>query len=152
MRLVFRNIVSFILGIIVLISTSGFTVFIHHCNTEKTSQFSFIFEDFSCDHNDHEHALPACCAENHEHTGASCEEGSCCNTERYIVKLDIPLDQQKAPQHSIPVMGSGEPVIHIESPSLSQEIKHVAIHNNLPPPLAGKALQIYLHQLKFDLA
>lgn len=152
MTLVLRNSFSFLLGMIILISTSGFTVFKHHCNAEKTSQFSFIIEDFSCDHwaHEHEHALPACCAENHEKTGTACEDGSCCDTESYIVKLDITLDQQNAPKYSIPVTESDEPVNQIESPSISHECKHVILHNNLPPPLSGKALQIYLHQLKFD--
>jgi len=152
MTLVLRNSFSFLLGMIVLITTSGFTVFKHHCNTENTSQYSFIIEDFNCDNNGHDHvkALPTCCAEKHENTGVACEDGNCCDTESYVVKLDITLDQQKAPKKPILVMESGEPVNHIESPSLSQECKHIIIQNSLPPPLSGKALHIYLHQLKFD--
>ena len=152
MKLVLRNSFSFLLGVIVLISTSGFTVFKHICNTENTSQFSFIIEDFNCDHNGHEHvkALPACCAENHTNKDVTCEDGNCCDTESYTVKLDITLDQQKAPKKPILDMESAELVNHIESPSQLQEYRHIILHNNLPPPLSGKALHIYLHQLKLD--
>ncbi|MEE4255621.1 MAG: hypothetical protein V2I47_01140 [Bacteroidales bacterium] len=152
MKLDLRKSFSFFLGMIFLVSTSGFTIFKHHCYTKNSSQFSFLIEDFNCDHNGHEHqhALPACCAENTENTGASCEDGSCCDTESYIVKLDVTLDQQKAPKNPIPATESGEPVNHTESPYLTQEDKHFILHNNLPPPLSGKALHIFLHQLKFD--
>lgn len=152
MKLGLRNSVSILVAMILLISTSGFTVFKHHCNTQNISQFSFIIEDFNCGHNDydHEHIAPSCCAESHANADRACEGGNCCDTESYVVKLDITIDIQKVLKHSIPLIGLAEAANPIEVPTLSKDSKHILIHNDLPPPLSGKALHIYLQQLKLD--
>jgi len=152
MKTAIKNTISYLLATIFLVTTSGFTVFEHHCTTENTSQFSFIIEDFNCEHPDHqhEHALPACCAENHGSKGDSCDDRNCCDTESYIVQLDITLEISKISKNTSPSLESGEPIYNLESPSKAKESRAIITYNDLPPPLSGKALHIFLQHLKID--
>lgn len=152
MSLILRNILSVLLGLIVLVSTSGFTVFKHHCYTEKTTEISFIVEDFDCDHKEHEHTnkLPPCCGMPEHAKTPTCSEGNCCDTEIQFFKLNITLDLQKVEKKFSPSLLAdfilSEDILDLPS----EEKDHIIISNDLPPPLSGKALHIYLQQLKYD--
>jgi len=149
MKLILRNSISFLLALVMLVATSGFTIFKHHCTAENTNQLSFMIEDFDCDHNDqeHEHFPLACCTQHGQDTGQSCEPENCCDTESYVVQLNITLDKQQATKYSLPDLENGEDIIDIDTPCPRVEKDLIIISNNLPPPIAGKALRIYLHQL-----
>lgn len=154
MKLIIRNSISLLLSLVVLVTTSGFTVFKHHCTTENTSQLSFMIEDFDCDHNDHEHdSLPlSCCTPHGQDTEESCEPENCCDTESYVVMLNITLDKQEASKYPLPDLGISEDMKGDETLYPHEENDHIIISNDLPPPLAGKALRIYLHQLNIPFA
>ena len=146
-----RHITTIILSVVVLISTSGFTVFHHTCNSSQTSELSLIIPDFSCEHfqDKADEELPPCCTPvEEEHDKDKCGDDKCCNTKSFSVKLDITLKV---------VDFSNKIVLSIISPDLRSpndlltgipgELSNIIISNDLPPPLGGKDLHIFLHQL-----
>jgi len=143
-----RNTIALMMAVIVLVSTSGFTVFKHSCSTEETTEFSLLIPEFNCEHNQEEESLPACCstiplARDKESYNSS----KCCDTDKFVVKLNITVeltDYSKSEYTSvatIPILEAND--LHTED----DEKRHIIVSNNLPPPLAGKALHIFLHQL-----
>lgn len=152
MKAIFKHIVALLLGLIVLFSTSGFTVFKHYCHTENTTELSFIVEDFDCDHKEHEHqhGIPPCCTMPERERAASCSDVRCCDTERHFYKLNITLDIQELTKKAPPVFTADSYLNQNIFDRPAKEDDHFIISNDLPPPLSGKALHIYLLQLKFD--
>lgn len=146
-----RHIAAIVLSVVILISTSGFTVFHHTCNSSQTSELSLIVPDFSCAHfqDEAEEELPQCCTPvKEEHDKDSCGDDNCCNTESFSVKLNIAL---KVVDFSNKVeLSIISPVVISEEDLFTgpvDEISSIIISNDLPPPLGGKALHIFLHQL-----
>jgi len=143
-----RDIVSLFLAAIVLIATSGFTIFHHSCQTSQTSELSLIIPDFSCSHfqqkaNDGH----SCCSKHESPITETCGDDKCCNTETFLVKLDITLkvtNLENKISFSTPDFAF-KTATEIEVPN--DELSHITIINGLPPPLAGKDLHIFLHQL-----
>lgn len=137
------------LALVVLISTSGFTVFQHSCSSNNTSELSFIVPLFSCDHYqaDHMESEGSCCVDAEAGSSPSCRAGDCCDTETTLVKLDVTFEIQIAkikifvPAIDLPMEGKEEPIKD------SGQAVHPDPGNDLPPPLSGKDLRIYLHQL-----
>jgi hypothetical protein len=144
-----RNTVSLILAAIVLIATSGFTVFHHSCRTAQTSEFSLIIPDFSCKHflEEEDKTLPACCATKETKDEENRGTDKCCDTEIFLVKLDITFKvidfDQKTNFCSIDLPEENT----FDTEIAHTELSHIIECNGLPPPLAGKDLHIYLHQL-----
>lgn len=146
---IIKNTTALVTAVILLVSTSGFTVFKHSCYTDRTTEYSVITPDFNCDHNDHtghEH-LPSCCGIQDLGGGASCEEGSCCETEAFIIKLHINVDIQDYKKAQLVDDFEFISEATIDVPPARKEIDDIIISNDLPPPLSGRALLIYLHQL-----
>ena len=144
-----RNTVSLLLAAIVLIATSGFTVFHHSCQTTQTSELSIIIPDFSCDHfqNPVEKAVHSCCSTTEPPENNSCGADNCCDTEAYLVKLDITfkaIDFNKKVVFTTLIQHI-KTTYKIEDPGA--EFTHIIVSNNLSPPKAGKDLHIFLHQL-----
>lgn len=78
---------SLVLAAVILISTSGFMVYLHHCHHHQET-FASVFIDF--DHGQHPHCqqeAPTCC--NHNQDGsipASCDS-NCCEETTLLVKI-----------------------------------------------------------------
>ncbi len=131
---------------IVLIATSGFTVFRHSCQKSNTSELSIIIPDFS--HYQHELTdCASCCGIQDPPASEASDSDDCCDTESLLVMLDtkfIVLDFSNKIIFSIP-----DPVIETtkEIEVSKWELSHINTINGLPPPLAGKNLHIFLHQL-----
>ncbi len=144
------NTMSLALAAIILVATSGFNVFKHSCRTEKTTEISFIIPEFECVHSDqvYDADLPSCCQlPTTDEEGESCIESKCCDTEHYLVKLNITLNLQ---DYSNKIIQEFEPVTAGQEPDITsprREINQIVICDDLPPPLSGKSLHIFLHQL-----
>lgn len=149
MKIFVRNIVSLFLAAIVLIATSGFTVFHHSCQTSQTSELSLIIADFSCNNYKQKAdvVVQSCCRVHNSPVPETCDTKKCCDTETILVKVDIPFDTQNylKKKSYTAIEHSAETAFEIEIPE--RELSHIVISNDLPPPLAGKALHIFLHQL-----
>ena len=149
MKAVLKNILSVLLAAVVITTTSGFTVFKHHCNTQSSTEYSVLVPAFECDHYNHEQSekLPPCCALPEDTKERSCSTDDCCETERFIIKLDITIDNHNI-SNKLLVDTYIEPAFFEDIVNqVSNETICILISNDLPPPLSGKDLHIYLHQL-----
>ena len=149
MQRMINNIILGITAVIFLVSTSGFTVFRHSCQTEQTTEFSFLLADFNCDHQHIEDAHPvhSCCETSGTNDGVNCETDHCCDTETLLVKLNTTSYYQNIFKKSVISANDVSQVEIYEFYSPAKESTHIIISNDLPPPLSGKALLIFLHQL-----
>ena len=139
---------SVALAVIIIITTSGFTVFEHHCNTERTTEFSLLIPDFDCEHDGHGHEeLPHCCSTSSSHHNASCTGSNCCDIDSHIVKLDITLDTQSYTKKVTAYDFTYPDPQPIEITFNIAELSHIRLSTNLSPPLSGKSLIIFLQQL-----
>lgn len=142
---------SIFLSVVILIATSGFTVFHHSCKSTQISEFSFIVPEFSCEHFQHQEKehVSSCCNDLHTtENERSCADANCCNTESFVVKSEFTLyvdnnDVKEGFFYIIPA------IISLSDPEsgIQKEFTNIIISNDLPPPLAGKDLHIYLNQL-----
>lgn len=149
MKAVLKNIFSVLLAAVVITTTSGFMVFKHHCNTQRSTEYSVLVPAFECDHYNHKHSekLPSCCALPEAINSESCSTDDCCETDSFIVKLDIKIDNHDISK-KIQFETHIEPLYSVDIvKQVSDEISHIIISDDLPPPKSGKALRIYLHQL-----
>lgn len=147
---VIRNTVSIFLAAIVLIATSGFTVFRHSCQTGNTTEFSLIIPDFSCEHQGHQEdkdAIHSCCNIPTLPASETFDTEKCCNTDTFLVKLDVTFDTQNFFKKIITAdfEQPAEKDYELEFPNA--EITHIITSNDLPPPLSGKSLHVFLNQL-----
>lgn len=149
MKRMISNIVLGITAVIFLVSSSGFTVFRHSCQAEQTTEFSFLLADFSCDHqhSDDTHPAHPCCEVSGTSDKVSCGTDHCCDTETLLVKLNTTSDYQNVFKKSVISAIDAAQVKIYEFFSPERESTHIIISNGLPPPLSGKALLIFLHQL-----
>lgn len=144
-----NKLVHVLVAVVVLISTSGFTVFEHSCTSSKTHERSLFIPVFSCDHYQDEvnEEKPTCCDNHQAEEPITCGTDDCCETETIIVKLDATYDlQYNKLKVSIATLASPiETNAIVECPFDEESLCFVK--NDHPPPLAGKALRIFLHQL-----
>jgi len=149
---ILRNIVALSLAVIVLIATSGFTVFKHSCRSEKTTEFSLLIPEFKCEHFQQEASLPSCCCIPEENSNESFSNEECCDTDSFLIKLNITTDIQDYVKH-IPHSFSNIPVCEeLINHSEITETRHIIICNDLPPPKSGKELCVFLNQLIIPFA
>lgn len=144
-----HKLMALLLGAVVLVSTSGFSIYEHTCKTEHSRELSILIPEFSCAHEhqpDHE-ALLSCCALKDERSTGACHNGECCDTDVHLVKLDIPFDYKDIPKKNFSpcIFTLAEPVENEQTEA--EAIRFIYLQNNLPPPLSGKEIRIFLHQL-----
>jgi hypothetical protein len=140
------KVLTLILATVFIIATSGIPVFHHFCNTNKTSEYAFFFTDFNCDHeheSQHANETRSCCSVDQ----GSCEDNQCCNTEAKVYKLDIDLDFQKTLKLSVDQTLISELELQNLTDPITESLGMIYFYHDLPPPLAGKELKIFLHQL-----
>lgn len=143
-----------LIAVVIMLTTSGFNVFYHYCTTSQASEYSFIIAGFNCAHSQKASATinaPECCSSSDEKND-SCHHDDCCITETFLVKLEINLDQQNSGDFSFKIISlqKEDPFTKAarSSGSHGQEFHYA----DLPPPLSGKALRIFLGQLNISSA
>ncbi|MBI9068851.1 MAG: hypothetical protein JEZ09_16260 [Salinivirgaceae bacterium] len=87
------NFTTLVLAIVVLLSTSGFKIYSHHCNTSNTHNYSIIIPAENCSHHNEKTQAKSCCVVAEEqaavsHCENSAEKKPCCTNIEQIVKLD----------------------------------------------------------------
>ena len=144
-----KNTLTLLVAAIVLLATSGFTVFKHSCKTEQSTEFSFLVPDFSCDHGNHDHQqeMPSCCDKHKTTSSENCSDDDCCNTVAFVVKMDVPFDVQQFQGNTDPIGTELQSEELISQNIFTGERTFILLNNNLPPPLSGKELCIFLNQL-----
>lgn len=150
MKKIIGNTFTVLMAAFFLVATSGMPVFHHSCNTQNTSEYTVLFADFSCEHwqgiSDAEKSN-SCCADQHNEEDQSCEDNHCCDTETLLVKLDANLDFNKSVQVNTDQFLVKEINVIDNQIYTPEKQLPVFFYHDLPPPLTGKDLKIYLHQL-----
>lgn len=146
MKSYLHKLLTVLLAAVFILATSGIPVFHHFCSTEKTSEYAIFYTDYSCDHvhnTHHGEKESSCCLSDQE----SCNDNQCCNTETKVFKLDIDLDSQKTIKLSVDQkLISANETIELSEP-IAENRGMIYFYHDLPPPISGKDLKIYLHQL-----
>ncbi len=165
-----KSIAATLVSLVVLLASSGFTVYEHHCSKMNTTQVSVIVdltecahtmpEDFDHDHDTNDHA----CCSHHSDTeqGAPvvCEIEdinddfeNCCNTEKkyykLIEKFDLQHFQNQIKLQFVPVL-----LAVIESqylPLLPADFQQQIISDSGPPLLYGVHLINFIQQYKYHI-
>lgn len=135
---------------VVLVSTSGFSVFHHSCNSEKLSEYSLLIPEFSCKHyQDESEELPPCCsASKGNHDKEACGTDDCCNTEVITVKLSTTFTLKEFKfKTELPAVALIDRITDEPSPVGTTVMTRPVVSNDLAPPLSGRALHIFLQQL-----
>lgn len=144
-----RQVLGMFMVAIILLTTSGISVFHHYCNTTRLSEYSLIIPEFSCQHHHHlTDKLPSCCSGEHENLHQSCGMSDCCTTDVVMVKLDVTLIAQDIDPWQTQLAGLivGNSLM-LEDEAEVENSDLPIINNNHSPPLAGRDLHIYIHQL-----
>lgn len=144
--------VTILTAAVILIATSGFIVFRHSCHVKNSTEFSLIVPEFTCSIENHEGVDHSCCYLPASGESESCEADKCCSTDSFFVKLNITLDIQDFSKKTVTQDMNVPTNTGYEIVLPSGELSHIIICNGLPPPLSGKALHIFLHQLNIPYA
>lgn len=167
---------AYLMVIIILMGSTGFSVYRHHCNTKNTTSISLFIDLTACEHDhDQDHhsdqtsccsheaesacsheAEAGCCDANSDHTTcnseSSDEDPDCCNTEKkyfkLMVKYDIPTLVVEKVQY-IPILLAVFDIL-TEDISSVEYFKHSLIDSG-PPLRYGVDLLRVIHQLKFHI-
>lgn len=138
---------------ILLVATSGMSVFRSYCTCENHAVISFLTEPENCHHEEHETCCSdaVCCNNEVKHQGDTCS--NCGHQEVFFVKLDSNV----VLANSLSVPPLFEKYISV---SITDQIEKISlsgyndtlIEYNDPPPVksSGKKIITYIHQFKFD--
>jgi hypothetical protein len=92
-----KNIKSFttiLLSLLVLFSTSGLTIYNHHCNSNKTNDYSLFLPDDKCEIQTHQPNTKSCCELDNaikpdsDYTLQEENDETCCTNFVKVVKID----------------------------------------------------------------
>ncbi len=157
------------LAAFILLASSGFTVYEHHCSWTNTTDISYIVDFTDCSHNiditaeeetSHNHNCCSHSTETVELEPISCyvipTDGSttpCCNTEAHFYKLIENFEVQ--PVHElielqfIPILLAviNSPVANLLPGKFQQQI----LFDTGPPLLYGVALLRFIQQYKYHI-
>jgi hypothetical protein len=154
-----KKISAVLLAIVVLVSTSGFTVYEHNCNCCQTTDYSLTIFSSCCDHDS---------AITNETAPETCSDGICCNittdekTQNHVCSADgccnfnnnyekLAVDFDKSQTVSIRFFPKLINVIQILNPIVLVEPelqKLIHISQNAPPILSETDFVIFAHALK----
>ncbi len=157
MKNLVRKISSIILALAFLISSSGFFIYEHHCNTSNLSQISFLFEDFDC-HDNHENDHlncdnNTCCdtSENNTLSGkdTSTKKTNCCETKNHFYKIKSVFEKPII-KNTVLVISK---IIHLYKDLVNIDDDKKDNNPDAKPDLkihlfSGKKLVFFLHQQK----
>ena len=139
------------LATILIVASSGLTIFLHHCDCEGKTEFS-IYNQVGCKMHATNKVQHSCC-DFEEVEVISNESESCgCNNEQVSIKLNdvVPVVSTNINFTKI-LVAVVEPNVHTEkliSPEFS--LKSYSESDSPPPILWGKTLLISLNSLKIS--
>lgn len=154
-----KKISAVFLAIVVLVSTSGFTVYEHSCNCCQTTDYSLANFSSCCDRDSepmHE-GTPEICSDgiccntaaDEDNQNHVCSANGCCNFDNNYEKLGVDFD--KSQTLTIRFFPKLLNVIQILKPQVLVETElHKLIHisQNAPPIFAESDFVIFAHALK----
>jgi len=146
MRTLINKTVAFLMAVVVLISTSGFTIYEHQCTCTDTAATLLFDNETDCCH----HEVPSCCAEQKHSCGNEDRESNenCCTSSLKYYKINIPFELPVQEQQQIDLSASF--LAYEVSFKQNVEEKETLLFRTSDPPeaLNGIRLILYLHKLK----
>ncbi len=149
-----KHIFAISIAVVFLLSTSGFTIYSHHCSSSNSSYTVSIFKSLATCSNCGSHIKQniekeTCCA-----SKTSCSinntENNCCSTQEQFLKIvvdyNIPSEKYNTEITTIEV-------IQIElllQENYTEPILFPICNFSLPPPKHGAEIVILLNQQKAD--
>ncbi len=146
-----KIVVALPLATVLIVASSGLTIFLHHCDCEGKTEFS-IYNQVGCEMHTTNNIQHSCC-DFEEVEVISNESGSCgCNNEQVSIKLNdiVPVLSTNINFTKI-LIALVEPNVHTEK-QVSPDVSLKSYSESDSPPLIlwGKALLISLNSLKIS--
>ena len=151
MKILLKRLLSLLMAAVLLISTSGFMVYIHHCHHQQET-FASVF--LNLNHKEHHpcsHVPVSCCEHSDLNIIAHCD-AECCEDYSLLIKISPDIEPVQK------VLNKLQPIITYLPHSLGFDV--LLTMDEVPtekffnppgkPPLSGKLIVISLHQLKTD--
>lgn len=139
------------LATILIVASSGLTIFLHHCDCEGKTEIS-IYSEVGCDMHTTNNVQHGCC-DFEEVEAISNESESCgCNNEQVSIKLNdvVPVVSTSISFIKI-LVAVVEQNVHTEKLITPENSQKFYTESDTPPPtLWGKALLISLNSLKIS--
>jgi hypothetical protein len=139
--------VSLLMALVVFISTTGFTIYEHHCNCTDTVQTNLFVEESDCCHQE-----PVSCCDLEQHAcvlDGQAPGHDCCTSSMNYIKINTPVDlpvQKKSLMHSLKLCALQEIILEDsqieDDPALNREVSTDIYRPH------GPDLLIRYHQLK----
>lgn len=159
---IYIKVLSLVLAAVVLVSSAGLSLNVHHCHTSGTERLSLLPFPQSCHHHDDiacgldeaADSLETCCvaAATAAPKQQKIEKTECCEDIFHYLKT---LSEFDLPSFSVKQLFNKflllmVRVIELVMPSRSHDARPSALLLMDPPPLDGKSMVIAYHQLKLD--
>lgn len=151
MKTIFYYISVFIIGVVFLLSTSGFTVYSHYCSVNGSS-FSIVASGSMSDCEscgiEEEPSENSCCSEKKQCLPVQSDD-DCCTDQNYFVKIDIDVNIPSDNSNKEINITSPIEISLIEDYNNQVNITDVISENyNLPPPKTGSKIILFLSKQK----
>ena len=156
---VLKNILSIVLALVVLLATSGFSIYSHECDCCGKDEISLVAIDTCCED---AHAVQACdlthMAESDCCTPVTdvevvhdCETSACCEVQADFVKLKNLFDKSKVLTVKYPVL-ENHLVQIVDAQAITEKsiTGYLQIADNSPPKIPVRDFVIFGHTLKID--
>lgn len=148
MKKLIKNILVLFVGIMFVISSSGFSIYQHHCNKCNSSEISLFIKNFDCNHNHKacNKTENTCHASKKNHL-----EHNCCKTQKSFFKIKSDFEKPKI-NKSIIRIANTLPIIkcffdvNIEIKKIKPKLKP----NFKIPIISGEKLVCLFHQQKIQ--
>jgi hypothetical protein len=90
-----KHIISFVsiaLSLVIVMTTSGFSVYVHHCNHNHANYYSLFVPSHNCNMHAPKTKVKSCCQTKEPAATPQCDESpndnGCCTDKSQVVKLD----------------------------------------------------------------
>ncbi len=149
-----KYVLTVFIAVIVFLSSTGFNVYHHHCNQDKTTSTSFFIDNTSCNHAEKHHhdkpSHPSSCCE--DYAASECEnnyeEKECCEIVKTYHKVEIQNTDENLKKN---IEFSALDIFILQSLfdfSNSDENSDEIINKESPPLLYGKELIYFIQKIK----
>lgn len=150
MKKLLIHITSLVLALVILISTSGFMVYVHHCHHHQET-FSSVFFNFNeVDELPCHAEITSCCSNSEEEPQQSRCDSECCQDTVFLYKISP--DTEPAQKSSVKLQPVALDLAKSERVELLSETASTGSEILTAPPerqiQSGKSLVIQYHQLK----
>ena len=152
-----KQIFTVFFAVMIFITSTGFNVYHHHCNTNKTNSYSVFFDNTTCDHSEKHHHLK------HTHSTSCCgdyevtecennfEEKECCEILKTYHKVEIQNKVEKSVKHFEFSAVEFFILATLFDFSTTENFSDIIIDKESPPLLFGKDLIYFIKKIKIPL-